>query len=77
MDGVISMDAIVDTGAKRVMIGAAIAELMGITTEDLEPGESYITAARTLEAPRGVTKKPVEFLLGRRTKNPTCAYVPM
>ena len=75
MDGVIPMDAVVDTGAKRVMIGAEIAELMGITAEDLEPGESYITAAGTLEAPPGVTKRPVEFLLGRGTKNPTSAYV--
>ena len=30
VDGVIPMDVVVDTGAKRVMIGAEIAELMGI-----------------------------------------------
>ena len=35
----------------------------------------YIMGVGTVEAPRGVTKKPVEFLLGRGTKNPTCAYV--
>ena len=40
MDGVIPIDAVVDTRAKRVMIGAEIAELMGITAEDLELGES-------------------------------------
>ena len=38
--GVIPMDAIVDTGARRVMIGAEIVDLMGLTAEDLEPRES-------------------------------------
>ena len=75
MNGVIPMDAIVDTGTKKVMIGREVAEMMGITDEDLEPGDAYITAAGTLEAPRGVTKRPVEILIGRGTKNCTSAYV--
>ena len=49
--------------------------MMGLTKVDLEPGEAYITAAGTMEAPRGVTKRPVEILIGRETKNCTSAYL--
>ena len=31
MDGIIPMDAIVDTGAKKVMIGREVVEMMGLT----------------------------------------------
>ena len=48
MDGVILLDAVVDTGARRVMIGVEIVVLMGLTVEDLEPRESYITVVGTL-----------------------------
>ena len=39
MDGAIPMDAIVDTGAKKVMIRKEVAALMGLTNVDLDPGE--------------------------------------
>ena len=68
-------DAVVDTGAKKLMIGKEVADMMGLADEDLEPGEAYITAAETLEALCGVTKRPVEFLIGRGTKNCTSAYL--
>ena len=75
MDGIIPIDAVVDTGAKKVMIGKEVADMMGLIEEDLEPREAYITAAETLEALCGVTKRPVEFLIGRGTKNCTSAYL--
>ena len=68
MNRVIPMDAIVDTGAKKVMIRREVAQIMGITDENLERRDAYITAAGTLEAPQGVTKRPVEILIGRGTK---------
>lgn len=58
-------------------IWAQMAEQMGITIDDLEPGEAYITVAGTLEAPRGVSKKAVEFLSGRGTKNPASSNLPV
>ena len=75
MDGILPMDVVVDTGAKKVMIGKEVADMIGLTEEDLEPGEAYITAPGTLEAPRGVTKRPVEILIRRGTKNCTSAYL--
>ena len=75
MNGVASMHAVVDTGAKRVMIGTHMVDQMGLTEEDLELEEAYITAVGTLETPRGVTKRPIEFLIGRGTKNPTSCYL--
>ena len=59
------LDAVVDPSAMMVMIGAGVVTLMGLTFDDLEPREAYITALETLETPRGVTRNPVEFLLGR------------
>ena len=47
MDGIIPMDAIVDTVAKKVMIGREVAKMMGLPDDDLEPREAYITAAST------------------------------
>ena len=40
MNGVAPVHAVVDTGAKRVMIGTHMADQMGLTKEDLEPGEA-------------------------------------
>ena len=65
--------AVVDTGAKRLMIRTHMADQVGLA--DMEPGEAYITAVGMLEAPRGVTKRPMEFLIGRGTKNPTSCYL--
>ena len=56
MDGIIPMDVVVDTGAKKVMIGKEVADMMGLTDEDLELGKAYITSAKSFEAPRGVTQ---------------------
>ena len=67
VEGYIPKEAILDTGATKVMISKRFALAMAIHVTSLSKGSEFVTASGKIEVPLGVTNFPVEFNLGRGT----------
>ena len=63
LNGRVPITAMIDTGAKPVMIGSAFAALLGLVGSKLGPAPyKIVSATETVEAVLGVSLQPVEFV---------------
>ena len=67
VEGYVPKEAILDTGATKVMLSKNFAAAMAIHAVSLAKGIEFVTASGAIEVPLGVTYSPVEFNLGRGT----------
>ena len=67
VEGYVPKEAILDTGATKVMLSKNFAAAMAIHAVSLAKGTKFVTASGAIEVPLGVTYSPVEFNLGRGT----------
>ena len=65
--GYVPKEAILDTGATKVMLSRAFAVALPVNKEDLMRGEKFITASGAVETPLGVSREKLRFTLGRGT----------
>ena len=65
--GYVPKEAILDTGATKVMLSRAFAAAIPINKDHLLRGEKYVTANGAIEVPLGVTRGKLQFTLGRGT----------
>ena len=69
VEGYVPKEAILDTGATKVMISKNFAAAMAIHQVSLARGTEFVTASGAIEVPLGVTYATVEFHLGRGTNH--------
>ena len=67
VEGYVPKEAILDTGATKVMMSKNFAAAMAIHAVSLAKGTKFVTASGAVEVPLGVTYSSVEFYLGRGT----------
>ena len=69
VEGYLSKEAILDTGATKVILSNNFAGAMAIYAVSLAKGTEFVTTSGAVELPLGVTYSPVEFYLGRGTSH--------
>ena len=69
VEGYMPKEAILDTGATKVMLSNNFAAAMAIYVVSLAKGTEFVTASGAVEVPLGVTYSTVEFYLGRGTSH--------
>ena len=67
VEGYVSRESILDTGASKVMLSKKFAAAMQIHSQALRRGVEFVTASGAIEMPLGVTKNKLKFTLGRGT----------
>lgn len=68
VEGYVSQEVILDTGAVKVMFSKAFATAVGIKVGDLARGPNFVFVGGAVEVSIGVTKEEVEFILSRGTR---------
>ena len=68
VNGYVPKEAILDTGASKVMLSKVFAAAMNIGTDSLAKGVEFVTASGAHAMPLGITKGKLKFTLGRGTE---------
>ena len=69
VEGYVPKEAILDTGATKVIVSKNFAAAMAIHAVSLAKGTKFVTASGAVEVPLGVTYSTIEFTLGRGTNH--------
>ena len=67
VEGYVPKEAILDTGATKVMLSQTFAAAMQINSNNLTRGVEHVTVSGAVEMPLGVSQGKVEFTVSRGT----------
>ena len=67
VEGYVPKEAILDTGATKVMLSRTFAAAMQIHAANLNRGTEYVTESGAIEMPLGISKSKVKFTMARGT----------